>query len=153
MEQFAELPIIMAANQFQKVNANGNFEGQFMKFVALDKETGKLRYGKAGLAQGQYYAILTDPKTGVIDVLNHSNQRIRFTPDDGKNVSSAGPTTGGFIPPSPTVPFPGIRGNINVRVIAAPAVIDAPAIAVPVPKIEAPKIDAPKIDPPKPVKK
>ncbi len=157
VEQFAELPIIMAANQFQKVNANGNFEGQFMKFVALDKETGKLRYGKAGLAQGQFYAILTDAKTGVIDVLNHNNQRIRFTPDDGKTVSSAGPT--GAVPTTAAVPFPPVPGNINVRVIAAPA-IAVPAVAAPVvdapvpaPKIDAPKIDAPKIDPPKPEKK
>ncbi|WP_020470292.1 outer membrane protein assembly factor BamB family protein [Zavarzinella formosa] len=133
LEQFGELPIIMAANQFQKINANGNFEGQFMKFVAIDKETGKLRFAKQGLAQGQYYAILTDAKAGTIEVLNHSNQRIRFSPDDGKDMSSATPKTSMYSTEDrtvPGVPVPAIRIQ---RLNAAPVRINvAPVIEVPV---------------------
>src|SRR5262249_51170503 len=68
--------------------ANGNFEGQFTKFAALDKATGKLKYAKALGQQAQYYAIVADPKAGTIDVLNYSGQRVRFAPDDGKPVAA-----------------------------------------------------------------
>src|SRR5947209_18530517 len=96
LEQFAELPILMAANQFQKFAANGNFEGQFMKFVALDKASGKVRFAKQGMIQGAYYSIITDPKAGTIEVLNHSGVRVRFAPDDGKAVGAAdGPKSDG----------------------------------------------------------
>jgi hypothetical protein len=117
LEQFADLPIMIAANQYQKIAANGNFEGVFMKFVGLDKATGKLVYAKQGAGQGQqYYSIVTDPKAGTIEVLNGSGQRVRFAPDDGKTVGAAdGPGT------RPTAPG-------AVRVEAA-----VPAIAVPLP--------------------
>jgi outer membrane protein assembly factor BamB/tetratricopeptide (TPR) repeat protein len=87
IEQFGDIPIIIAASQYQKFAANGNFEGNFMKFIALDKATGKLRFYKTGMSQGsQYYSIVTDPKTGTIEVLNYSGHRVRFVPDDGKSV-------------------------------------------------------------------
>jgi outer membrane protein assembly factor BamB len=89
LEQFTDLPIILAAANYQKVNANGAVEAPTMKFVALDKATGKLKYYKSSPNQGQYYSIVTDPKTGTIDVLNYSGQRVRFVPDDGKSVGSS----------------------------------------------------------------
>jgi outer membrane protein assembly factor BamB len=116
MEQFADLPIILAANQYQKFAANGNFEGQFMKFVALDKATGKLKFYKQGVSQGQqYYSIISDPKTGTIEVLNYSGQRVRFVPDDGKTVGSkdGGPPTVGSTPP----PVPAAAGGAALPAI------------------------------------
>jgi outer membrane protein assembly factor BamB/tetratricopeptide (TPR) repeat protein len=124
LEQFAELPIMLAANMYQKFAANGNFEGQFMKFVALDKATGKLKFAKHGLNQGQYYSIVSDPRTGTIEVLNYSGQRVRFTPDDGKAVGAAdGAKTDGVATQPAT---PGGVGAVRIEV-AAP-------VAVPVPK-------------------
>lgn len=123
--QFSELPIIIAANQFQKINANGNFEGQFMKLIAIDKDTGKAKFAKSGLSQGQFYSLITDAKAGTIEILNHNNVRIRFSPDDGKNVSTA--------PPSTEVPQPMIGGGR--RVIVAPGVIVAPQKIAPPPVI------------------
>jgi outer membrane protein assembly factor BamB len=108
LEQFADLPIIIAASQYQKFAANGNFEGQFMKFLAIDKATGKLKYAKQGVSQGQYYSIVTDPKAGTIEVLNYSGHRVRFSPDDGKTVGADGPKgsegLGTSVPPRPVGP-------------------------------------------------
>jgi outer membrane protein assembly factor BamB len=107
LEQFADLPIIIAASMYQKFAANGNFEGQYMKFVALDKATGKLKYAKQGVNQGQYYSIVSDPKAGTIEVLNYSGHRVRFAPDDGKTVGSAEPAKGSERPTGATaVPVP-----------------------------------------------
>jgi outer membrane protein assembly factor BamB len=104
MEQFGELPIIIAAHQYQKFAANGAFEGQYMRFVALDKATGKLRFAKNGVSQGsQYHAIVTDPRAGTIEVFNYSNHKIRFAPDDGKTVGSV---DGPGKPSSSAVPRP-----------------------------------------------
>jgi outer membrane protein assembly factor BamB/tetratricopeptide (TPR) repeat protein len=112
MEQFGEIPLILAASQYNKFAANGNFEGQFLKFVALDKVTGKLKYLKQGMAQGQYYSIVSDPKTGTIDVLNYGPHRVRFVPDDGKSVSRAPD-------PEPTKTVtPGVA--VPVRVVLPP---------------------------------
>lgn len=115
--QFDELPIIMAASMYQKIAANGNFEGQFMKFAALDKATGKLKYSKTNVYQGQYYAIIADPKSGTLEILNHSGHRVRFVPDDGKTVGTTTPTTP---PSSGTTPIPAI--GIRQQIIVAPAV-------------------------------
>jgi hypothetical protein len=118
----------MAANQFQKFAANGNFEGQVLKFLALDKASGKIKFAKQGLGnQGQYYSIVTDPKAGTIEVLNYSGNRVRFAPDDGKAVGAAdGPKTDGTAGGPPIPPRP-----VGV-VPAVPAV--APPIVVPVQK-------------------
>ena len=126
-DHFGMLPIIMAASQVQKINANGAFEGQFMRFVAIDKETGKLRFAKNGMAQGQFYAILTDPKAGTVELYNHSNQRIKFTPDDGKSVSAVTPTAGDT---PATQPVPGRRAIMNL----APIRVAVPAAPVAPPK-------------------
>jgi outer membrane protein assembly factor BamB len=108
MEQFSELPIILAASQYQKFAANGNFEGQFLKFVALDKETGKLKFAKQGVGQGQYHAIVTDPRAGTIEVFNYSNQKIRFAPDDGKSVGAADGPARPAATTTPAVPAIGV---------------------------------------------
>jgi outer membrane protein assembly factor BamB len=116
VEQFADLPIIIAASMYQKFAANGNFEGQYMKFAALDKATGKLKFYRQGMGQNsQYYSIITDPKTGTIEVLNYSGQRVRFVPDDGKTVGAkdgpAGPSVGstGISIPVPAGPAPPVK--------------------------------------------
>jgi hypothetical protein len=107
LEQFAELPLILAANQYSKFAANGNFEGQFLKFVALDKATGRLKYRKDGLPQAQFYSIAADPKAGTIDVLNYNNIRVRFVPDDGRAVGKGEPepkpAAAGSVRPVPLV--------------------------------------------------
>jgi len=122
MEQFGELPIIIAAHQYQKFAANGAFEGQYMRFVALDKADGKLRYAKNGVSQGsQYHAIVTDPRAGTVEVYNYSNHKIRFAPDDGKSVGS---TDGPSKPAATTTPAPAIGA------VAVPAGVVPP----PVPK-------------------
>jgi len=124
MEHFAELPIIIAAQQHQKFAANGAFEGQFTRFVALDKATGKLRFAKNGASQGQYHAIMTDPRAGTIEVFNYNNQRIKFVPDDGKTVSSAdGPAK----PVTTTAPTPAVPA---IGAVAVPGAVPPP----PVPK-------------------
>jgi hypothetical protein len=111
LEQFADLPVIIAANQYQKFAANGNFEGMFMKFVGLDKATGKLVYAKQGAGQGQqYYSMVTDPKAGTIEVISNTGQRVRFAPDDGKSVGAAegpkdGLTTAPVVPRAVAVPM------------------------------------------------
>ena len=128
LEQFADLPIIMAASQYQKFAANGNFEGNFTKFVAIDKTSGKLKYYKQGVSQGsQYYSIVTDPKAGTIDVLNYSGQRVRFMPDDGKTVGRADETSpkGPLTPDGPAVP-----GRVGIAIQLRPAVV-VPAVTVP----------------------
>ena len=111
LEQFADLPVVFAANMYQKFAANGNFEGQFMKFVALDKATGKLKFAKQGVNQGQYYSVLTDPKAGTVEILNYSGHRVRFAPDDGKPV---GALDG---PKGPAIPLPGQAiGAVRIQV-------------------------------------
>jgi outer membrane protein assembly factor BamB/tetratricopeptide (TPR) repeat protein len=89
IEQFEEIPLILAASQYQRFAANGNFEGQFLKFIAMDKASGKLKYRKEGMAQGQFYSIVTDPKAGSIEVLSYGPYRVKFVPDDGKPVTRA----------------------------------------------------------------
>lgn len=112
-EQFADIPIILAANNFVKVAANGAIESQNQKFIALDKQTGKLKYYKVSPNQGQYYSIITDPKTGTIEVLNYSGHRVRFVPDDGKTVGMGetpkGPTTVGSEKPA--------EGRIGIKAV------------------------------------
>ena len=134
LEQFADLPILIAASQFQKFAANGNFEGQFMKFVAIDKATGKLEFAKQGANQGQYYSIVTDPKAGTIEVLNYSGHRVRFSPDDGKSVGAADGPKGSERPSAP-VPVVGAAPAIRVQIaLPAGAVPPAPPPPPPLPK-------------------
>ncbi len=118
-EQFADLPIILAANNFYKIAANGGIQSQNQKFVAIDKATGKLRFYKVSPNQGQYYSIVTDPKAGTIEVLNYSGHRVRFVPDDGRSVGlgSTTPTT----PPGVTdVARPAIRIRARPAIRALP---------------------------------
>jgi outer membrane protein assembly factor BamB/tetratricopeptide (TPR) repeat protein len=119
LEQFSDLPVLIAANMYQKFAANGGFEGQFMKFQALDKVTGKLKFAKQGINQGQYYSIVTDPKAGTVEVLNYSGHRIRFAPDDGKVGAADAPKDG--IATKPTAP--GLPVQVGV-----PAIRVAPAL-------------------------
>jgi outer membrane protein assembly factor BamB/tetratricopeptide (TPR) repeat protein len=131
LEQFSDLPIIIAASQYQKFAANGNFEGQFMHFVALDKATGKLKFAKQGVSQGQYHSIVTDPRAGTIEVFNYSNHRIKFVPDDGKTVGSTDGAGGAAAPTTPAVPAAAV-GAVQIRVAV-------PAVAVPPPPPVPPK--------------
>lgn len=122
LEQFGDLPILMAASQFQKMNANGQLDNFYtLKFIALDKATGKYKYYKPSMTQGQFHSIITDPKTGTIEVLHNSGQRVRFVPDDGKSVSRTGE-----IEPKELV-SPGGQGRPPIG-LARPAIIVKPAI-------------------------
>jgi len=118
LEQFSDLPIIMAANMYQKFAANGNFEGQHMRCVALDKVTGKVKFAKQGMFQGQYYSIATDPKAGTVEFLNTSGHRIRFAPDDGKSVGAADGPKGDAVGSGPAIAAPAIR--VQVAPVAIP---------------------------------
>lgn len=128
VDQFAELPILIAANQYQKFGKNGQFEGLQVKVVALNKASGKVAYLKEGGGQGQqYYAIQADPRAGTIEVLNHSGHRIRFASADSKIVGAAdGPKTGTDVATTPALPAVGVR--IQVRPLPAVAVPVAPPL-------------------------
>jgi hypothetical protein len=118
LEYFDELPILIAADAYQKFGVNGNFEGQFVKFLALDKATGKLAYYKEAPINNTFTGILMDNQAGFIDVMSGSGQKIRFT-------SVKNPIPQAAIekvdPKKPVAP--GIR---NVRPIPVPAVPVAP---------------------------
>jgi outer membrane protein assembly factor BamB len=113
LEQFADLPLIFAASFQQKLAANGGLEAQYTKFLALDKQTGKLKYFKQMANQMQFYAITADPKTGTVSVLNYNNLPIRFVPDDGKPVTRSDPEP-------PKVPIG--RTGVIAPPVAVPAI-------------------------------
>jgi len=77
-EQFADLPIIFAGNTVTQM-VNGAFQGQTVRLIAIDKQSGKSRYQKEAPPTGQIYAITNDLKTGVIEFLRY-DLRIRFSP-------------------------------------------------------------------------
>ncbi|HVK11419.1 MAG TPA: PQQ-binding-like beta-propeller repeat protein, partial [Gemmataceae bacterium] len=120
LDQFAELPLIFAAANQMKMNANGGIEGQHQRFAVLDKASGKLKYNRTGVIGQQYSAIIPDPKTGYIEVVTTGGQRVRFTPDDGRPVAASEP------PPVEPKAVPTARPAIR-------AIKLAPAVAAPPP--------------------
>ena len=77
MEQFADLPIIIAATSYYKLAPNGAVESQNQRVIAVDKKTGKYLYYKVSPITGQFYSVIADPKSGTIEVLNSSGHRVR----------------------------------------------------------------------------
>jgi outer membrane protein assembly factor BamB len=117
LEQFHDLPVLLAATQFTKVN-NGVFERNGVSVMAIEKATGRARYRKEVGPNGQFHALVTDPKAGSIELWRH-DLRIRFTPDDGK-------TTGAADGPNPPLaqrgsPPPAVRviapGPVRIQIL------------------------------------
>jgi outer membrane protein assembly factor BamB/tetratricopeptide (TPR) repeat protein len=106
LEQFQDLPVLLAAMYYTRIN-NGVFEGNQSKVVAIEKETGRLRFRREmGQNGGQFQALLTDPKAGTIE-LWRPDMRIRFSADDGKPVSALdakpAPVASGVATPPPVL--------------------------------------------------
>ena len=81
MEQFDDLPVLMAAvNYYNNNNFGGN---QGTRVMAIEKATGKAKYRKEVQQQQQFQAIITDPKNGSIEMWRY-DLRIKFTPEDAK---------------------------------------------------------------------
>lgn len=125
LNHFGTLPIILAAAHQQKQNPQGFVEQQTARVIAIDKETGAFRYAKSSNYQGQYHSLTIDPKTGIVELQNTANYRVRFAPDEGNSVS-AGPQ-----PTQPSDPAPATADRI--RRIGAPirvAPLPAPPIVI-----------------------
>ena len=87
IDQFAELPVIMAAAPMQLRN-NNNFQNIY-PVVVIEKARGRLIFDKQVPFDHQYFMRLqVDHKNGTID-LDKPMQRIVITPDDSATV--AGP--------------------------------------------------------------
>lgn len=129
-DNMSELPIIIAGTAQQKFNANGNFEGPSQRLVAIDKATGKAKFNRTSPQQQQYYALLFDAKQGIIELVNYSGNRVRFSPDDGKPLGMSAPE--GTAPPSvtPVIGRPGQAIRL-APAVALPAVPVAPPVVVP----------------------
>lgn len=79
MEQIEELPILIFTSHHYRVN-NGGGEQQQVRVEALDKNTGKLIFGDRPISpNGQFYAMHTDPKLGVIELMRY-DVKVRFAP-------------------------------------------------------------------------
>lgn len=99
MDQFEDLPVLMAAVVYYN---NNNFGGSYgMRVMAIEKETGKAKFRK-DLSQNNnpFQAIVTDPKAGTIEMSSPSI-RIKFEPlapraggsgNEKKDVGFKGPT-------------------------------------------------------------
>ena len=127
LDQFADLPLIFAAANQMKMNANGGLEGQQQRFAAIDKVSGKLKFHRTGAMGNQYSAILPDPKTGNIEVITSGGQRVRFVPDDGRPVAASEPA-----PVEPktgtTTTRPALRAIKLAPAVVAPPVVPPPPV-------------------------
>ncbi len=112
LEQFQDLPVVLGAHYYNRIN-NGVFEGNHFKVVALDKQTGRTLYRKEVSPQGQFHALVADPKTGVIDLIRY-DLRIRFSPDD--KPSSSLPDVPVGMGPATTPPQIGIGGPVQAPI-------------------------------------
>lgn len=122
LDQFQDLPIIIAAHWYNRVN-NGVFEGNGLQVVAIDKRTGVALFRKEVAPNGPFHALNSDPKSGTVELIR-SDLRIKFSPDDGKP-SGAVPTpvAGGPTPVDPAVALPVLikrQQAAPVRIIVNP---------------------------------
>lgn len=97
-EQFADLPIIFAGNTATQM-VNGNFQGQTIRLIAIDKQSGKTKYRRES-PTGTIYAITNDLKTGVIEFLRY-DMRVRFTPANAEGKKDEPKKEGLVLPPMP----------------------------------------------------
>lgn len=80
LEQFAELPVIMAASHIQ--NPNGPV---LYQVVVVEKARGRIIFNRPIPYNGNFFQNLSvNPKNGTID-LNRFDIRIQISPDDGKS--------------------------------------------------------------------
>ena len=94
LEQFQDLPIIIAAMQYTKFN-NGQLESQGVRVVAIDKKTGNARFRRDLSPNSQFYTLESDARTGVIQ-LWRPDLRIRFAPEGyqgAANIEGPNPKT------------------------------------------------------------
>jgi outer membrane protein assembly factor BamB len=87
LEQFRDLPVILAAVQATRFN-NGVAEGQTVRVIGIDKRNGKAVYRKEVSPNGQFYAMSTNPKTGVTEVWRH-DFKVRISPVDENTKAAA----------------------------------------------------------------
>ena len=107
LEQFEDLPVVICASYINKFNANGN-ERQLMKIAGIDKRSGKqITDDKWTLAPAQFYALATDAKAGIIELLRH-DVKIRFAPEGQAIGSGIVPPAGdgAVVPSRPGLPAP-----------------------------------------------
>lgn len=84
MEQFSELPVIVAAAQVIEENNQYRY-----RVVIVEKESGKLRFYRGLPYDGNsFVAMQTDPRNGRIELLKY-NLRIVITPDDDDKTAMA----------------------------------------------------------------
>ena len=116
LEQFQDLPICLFAAYANKFNRNG-IQQQQAKVEAFDKKTGKVILDKSIPATSQFYAMTTNPKAGVIELLRY-DMKIRFSLKGSEKVNSESDNSG-----------PGINGPGGP---AIPGVAPGPGLPVPV---------------------
>jgi outer membrane protein assembly factor BamB len=82
LEQFSDLPLLLLAAQYNRLNPQGNLERNGVWVTAIDKRTGKLVYDNDKLSpnNGQFITVSAEPQTGVIE-LGRYDLRVKFTPD------------------------------------------------------------------------
>ncbi|HEY8504127.1 MAG TPA: PQQ-binding-like beta-propeller repeat protein, partial [Gemmataceae bacterium] len=88
LEQFEDLPVIIAAAQCTEAN-NGNLRSQAVRIIALDKRTGAARYRKETAPGSQFYALVADPQRDEIELVR-PDMRIRFAPEGSAPTARAG---------------------------------------------------------------
>jgi hypothetical protein len=82
LEQFDELPVIVAASPKSQPNGQWAYD-----VVVIEKERGMLRFHKSLPGNfGVFQAIRTDPKAGTIDFLRN-DLRLRISADDDRTVA------------------------------------------------------------------
>jgi outer membrane protein assembly factor BamB len=155
LEQIEDLPILIFAAHHNRFNNRGGEQMQ-VKVEALDKKSGKLIFADRPISpNGQFYAMQTDPKAGVIELMRY-DIKVRFSPE-----GSASPAPGAGAPGAPRGAMPAIpvapqalpmqkavmpAQRIQLRIAPAqivPAPPAKPAEEKPKPK-EEPKKDEPK---------
>ena len=86
VEQFGEIPVIIAASQQMEENNQYRY-----RVVVLEKERGKLRFYRGLPYDGNFFmAMQTDPKAGRVELLKY-NLRVVITPDDENKTAAAKP--------------------------------------------------------------
>ncbi|HLW65198.1 MAG TPA: PQQ-binding-like beta-propeller repeat protein, partial [Gemmataceae bacterium] len=73
LDQFQDLPVIICTSHFTRFNNNG-LERQEARIEAFDKKTGTLAIHpdrQKVTPNGQFYAMHTDPRTGIIELLRY----------------------------------------------------------------------------------
>ena len=122
VERFAEIPALVAATHTAEddpndagggvakaVNRNNGNNAQVYRVIVVDKVNGRLRMLNNMNQNGNFYGVVTDPRTATARLLRGDlNVEIRPDDDDGKTAAGTGPGgvgTGGSSTTIPTLPF------------------------------------------------